>query len=151
MQFLLSIAVAVVVVLLIILFNIPFPHRARTPERLAQLIEELYYRGESGSYAVVAYRFGKASRGRVRVAKEIVMQDDVRLVISVPADARDARLVTWRGAGIQHLNPESATSALLALLTETLGADLHKVIVVYYGLSPASDAIGWTQNPRNHR
>lgn len=152
MQLLFGVAAAAAVVfILIMLFNTPFPHRARTPERLAQLVGELYYRGEPSSYATVVYRLGKASRGTVRVSKEIVAQDDVRLVISVPVDTRDARLIAWSEAGTQHSDPESATSALLALLTDTLGADLASVLVLYYGLSPASDSIGWTKNPRYHQ
>lgn len=151
LQFILGFTAAVLVLLFIVLLQIPFSHRAKTPERFAHLISELYYRGEAGSYANVTYKQGKAAGGHIRISKVIEALNDVKLVISVPADARDERLTNWAGAGKSHREPESATSALLSLLTDTLGADLRRVFIVYRGLSPASDSIGWSNDARRHR
>lgn len=149
MQFLLGAAAAVVVFLL--LLRIPFPHRAKTPERLEYLIGELYHRGERGSYADVVYRLGKGKGGRMRVSKVLEAENSVHLVISVPFSTTSVTLAHWSGAGERHLSPEAATASLLGLLTDSLGADLRRVFLVYHGLSPASDSIGLSTDARRHR
>jgi len=148
-QFLLGAAVAVVVILL--LFRIPFPHRAKTPERLAYLVGELYHRGERGAYADVVYRLSRGKGGRIRVSKALEAENVVHLVISVPLGTTDSTLERWPGAGQRHPTPEAATTALLELLTDSLGADLRRVFVVYQGLSPASDSIGLPTDASRHR
>lgn len=142
---------ATLLVVVLILFQVPFPHRARDASRLAHLVSELYHRGEQASYANVIYRFGRRDGGRLRLSKVIEKTDSVYLVLSIPADRADPRLANWAGAGVRYSDPTEAARALERVLVETLGVELHRVFLVYYGLSAASDSIGFTRDERYHR
>lgn len=144
MQFVIGFAVALALVLGVMIVRLPFPHRANSAERLAMLVRELYHRGEEGAYAYVVYYSGPRTGGRIRIEKVVEEINRVRLLVSVPAESKDARLLSWPGAGVVHQDERSAAHALEQLFAEHLGVSLQRVFFLYYGLNASTQRVGWS-------